>query len=178
MAASQPSRRIVTSHDKDGKAVVHIDDRPPLGAAETELAVTSYLLWATTQTPADLTGKEDAGKMPIGIPPPANGTSFRFVEFAPENETSKKLSPGHMARMLGADHMPGGRPPNHAATHRTRTIDYIIVLSGEIDMVLDDSEVHLTPGDVVVQRGTNHAWVNRGKEPCRIAAILVDAKAL
>ena len=67
-------------------------------------------------------------------------------------------------------------PPRHPAMHRTRTVDYAIVMSGEIDMLLDDSEIHLKAGDVLVQQGTNHAWVNRGKEPCRIAFILVDAK--
>jgi naringenin degradation protein FdeH len=60
--------------------------------------------------------------------------------------------------------------------HRTRTIDYALILSGEIDMLLDDSEVHLKAGDVLIQRGTNHAWVNRGDAPCRVAFILLDAK--
>ena len=62
--------------------------------------------------------------------------------------------------------------------HRTETVDYAIVMSGEIDMQLDDSEVHVTAGDVLVQRGTNHAWANRGTETCRIAFILVDAEPL
>ena len=60
--------------------------------------------------------------------------------------------------------------------HRTETIDYAIVLSGEIDMVLDETDVHLSEGDVVVQCGTNHAWVNRSSQPCRIAFILIDGK--
>ncbi len=69
-----------------------------------------------------------------------------------------------------------GLPPRHPMMHRTRTLDYAIVISGEIDMLLDDGEVHLKAGDVVVQQATNHAWVNRGKEPCRIAFILMDSQ--
>jgi mannose-6-phosphate isomerase-like protein (cupin superfamily) len=178
MTSTSPPRRIVTTHDARGKAIVHIDDNPPLGAAEPELGVTSCLLWTTDRMPADISEKADAGKVKIGIPPPPNGTALRFVEFAPETEAAKKLPPGHMAKLLGEGHMAGGLAPRHAAMHRTKSVDYIIILSGEIDMLLDDSEVHLKAGDVVVQQGTNHAWVNRGKEPCRIAAILIDANPL
>ena len=71
---------------------------------------------------------------------------------------------------------PSRDKPRHPGMHRTRTIDYALILSGEIDMMLDDSEVHLKAGDVVVQRGTNHAWVNRGDQPCRVAFILIDGK--
>ena len=71
---------------------------------------------------------------------------------------------------------PSREHPRDPGIHRTRTIDYVVILSGEIDMLLDDREVHLNAGDVVIQRGTNHAWVNRGNEPCRIAFILVDGQ--
>ncbi len=171
-------RRIVTSHDAAGKAIVHIDDSPVFHSAEPELGVSSCLLWSTDRAPADISGKADAGARVLGIPPPANGTAFRFVEFLPETEAAGKLPAGHLAKLLGEGHMAGGKPPRHAAMHRTKTVDYIIILTGEIDMLLDDSEVHLKAGDVVVQQGTNHAWINRGKEPCRVAAILVDAKSL
>ena len=66
--------------------------------------------------------------------------------------------------------------PRDPGMHRTRTIDYAVIVSGEIDLLMDDTDVHLQAGDVVVQRGTNHAWVNRGEHPCRIAFILIDAK--
>src|SRR5947209_6311846 len=114
--AQANARRIVTSHDASGKAVVHIDDRPNLGPAEAELGVSSALLWSTDKTPADIYDKADAGALPLGIPPPPNGTSFRFVEFAPETESAKKLAPGYMAKLLGADHVSAGaHPPRHAA---------------------------------------------------------------
>ena len=84
-----------------------------------------------------------------------------------------------MAREMGADHAASKAwPPRHPAMHRTRSVDYAIVLSGEIDMLLDDSEIHLKAGDVLVQQATNHAWVNRGTEPCRIAFVLIDANDL
>jgi uncharacterized cupin superfamily protein len=77
---------------------------------------------------------------------------------------------------LGGEAPKRGLPPRHPFMHRTRTIDYAIVMQGEIDMLLDDSEIHLKAGDVLVQQGTNHAWVNRGKDICRIAFILIDSK--
>jgi mannose-6-phosphate isomerase-like protein (cupin superfamily) len=171
-------RRVVTGHDKDGTAVVLYDNTTPSSGGEPEMGVESFLVWLTKTTPADLTGSEDAAAHDPGIPPPPNGSTLRIVDFYPETEAHRKLPVGHLANMLGEGHMPGGKPVRHHAMHRTKSIDYIIILSGEIDMMLDDSEVHLKAGDIVVQRGTNHAWINRGKEPCRIAAILIDAKPL
>jgi uncharacterized cupin superfamily protein len=81
-----------------------------------------------------------------------------------------------MHHSLGDGAPKRGLPPRHHAMHRTRTVDYAVVMSGEIDMLLDDSEIHLKAGDVLVQQGTNHAWVNRGTAPCRIAFVLIDAK--
>ena len=100
---------------------------------------------------------------------------FRIVEFPPETAEVGSLDPSTM-HQDSATAPPTRLPPRHPAMHRTRTIDYAIVMAGEIDMLLDDSEIHLKAGDVLVQQGTNHAWVNRGTEPCRIAFILVDAK--
>jgi uncharacterized cupin superfamily protein len=81
-----------------------------------------------------------------------------------------------MMKVVG-DHAPKkGLPPKHPMMHRTRSLDYAIILSGEIDMMLDDTVVHLKAGDVVIQQATNHAWVNRGKEICRIAFILMDSQ--
>ena len=88
----------------------------------------------------------------------------------------RKLDPHTMHASLGDGVPKRGLPPSHPAMHRTRTIDYAIVLSGEIDMLMDDSEVHLKAGDILVQQATNHAWVNRGTEPCRIAFVLIDSK--
>ena len=111
-----------------------------------------------------------------GLTPPKSGTVFRIVEFAPEPPAVQSMDLNTMMRVVGADAPAKGLPPRHPMMHRTRSLDYAIVMSGEIDMLLDDSEVHLKAGDVVVQQATNHAWVNRGREPCRIAFILMDSQ--
>jgi mannose-6-phosphate isomerase-like protein (cupin superfamily) len=98
------------------------------------------------------------------------------IDYPPATPESEALDSGHRLNELRGEPTIGGLPPRHPFMHRTRTIDYAIVLSGEIDMLLDDSEVHLNAGDVVVQQGTNHAWVNRSQEICRIAFILIDAE--
>ena len=110
--------------------------------------------------------------------PPRSGSVFRIVEFPPDAAETKGLDNDYLHKQIGADAPKKGLPPRHPLMHRTRTIDYAIILQGEIDMLLDDTEVHFKAGDVLVQQGTNHAWVNRGKEPCRIAFILIDAKEL
>jgi mannose-6-phosphate isomerase-like protein (cupin superfamily) len=168
-------RRVVTSHEADGKAVVLFDGPPVTVRARPESGTKSWVLWVTDSTPADVSGSLDRGDRSIGIPPPAGGSVFRIVDFHPMDHS--KLPLDSMTRGMGADHVPSKSwPPRHPAMHRTRTIDYAVVMSGEIDMLLDDSEIHLKAGDVLVQQGTNHAWVNRGSEPCRIAFVLIDAK--
>ena len=168
-------RRVVTSHEADGKAVVLFDGAPAKVRERPENGTKSWLLWATDGTPADVSGSQDRGDRTIGIPPPPGGSVFRVVDFHPFDAGNLPLD--HMTRSIGADHAPTKAwPPRHPAMHRTRSIDYAIVMSGEIDMLLDDSEIHLKAGDVLVQQGTNHAWVNRGTEPCRIAFVLIDAQ--
>ena len=140
-------RRIVTSHDTDGKAVVAIDEisrdvvsfRP--GATITNI-------WSTVGFPVENDHLTDTAKQVTGTTRDA-GTVFRVIEYAP-----------------------GVTPRNH----RTNSIDYAVVLSGEIDMELDDQVVTLRAGDVLVQRGTIHNWVNRSNAACVIAFVLIDAK--
>ncbi len=148
-----PIRRVVTGHDAHNVARVLID-----GAAtnwkSTSPGTVSTLIWSTDGTPADISvGEtiEDCGARILGTAPPANGSRFAVIDFPP----------GNSGRM-----------------HRTETIDYVIVIAGEIDMDMDDSTVHLRAGDVMVQRGTNHAWVNRGTAPARLAFVLIDATPL
>jgi hypothetical protein len=168
-------RRVVTTHDATGKAVVLLDGVPPQGMSRPESGVASRLCWVTDATPADIAGRQDRGDRTIGIPPPPNGSIFRIVDFGPGTD-KVTLPADHMARQMGEGHAGGkARPPRHHAMHRTKSIDYAIIMSGEIDMLLDDSEIHLKAGDVLVQQGTNHAWVNRGTESCRIAFVLIDA---
>ncbi|CAN0411301.1 unnamed protein product, partial [Discosporangium mesarthrocarpum] len=125
-------------------------------------------------TPGDNAGDTDKADREIGVAPPDGGSVFRIVEFTPDDDS---VSNAEMKRELGLDPDSGG-PVRHPGMHKTRSVDYGIVISGEIDMVMDEGEVHLKAGDVIVQRGTNHAWANRGTENCRIAFVLIDAKEL
>jgi quercetin dioxygenase-like cupin family protein len=169
----QPVRRVVTGHDASGKAVVLMDgDAPNRKVRQTGLV--STLLWVTDETPADTSGSADRAAREIGVPPPANGSILRVVDFPPEAAGGTKVDNATILREMGV--AAGNAPVRHAHMHRTRSVDYAIVLSGEIDMLLDDSEVHLAAGDILVQQGTNHAWVNKGSDLCRIAFVLIDAK--
>lgn len=153
--ATKKIRRVVTGHDLDGKAKVLIDavatnEKPGSSAGQY-----STQMWATDSVPADIpVGEdfEDTGMREMGTYPPLNGTRFMIAEYPP----------GNTPRM-----------------HRTETIDYIIVLDGEIEMELDDGEyVTIRAGDVMIQRGTYHAWRNVSDKPCRMAFVLIDAKPL
>ena len=165
----KPVRRIVTGH-RDGKAVVLFDSAAPNQKLRQASGLVSTLLWTTEEMPADISGSADRSLREIGVPPPPNGTIFRVVDFPPESGARSREA---ILKEMGVSDHGGAR---HAAMHRTKSVDYAVVLEGEIDMLLDDSEVHLTAGDVLVQQGTNHAWVNRGSRPCRMVFVLVDAK--
>jgi quercetin dioxygenase-like cupin family protein len=140
-------RRVVTSHDANGRAIVKIDEIAQNSPA-ARAGRSACVVWTTEKFPVENTGDEDGGMRQVGTTL-NNGTVFRVVEFAP------------------------GVAPR---VHRTDSIDYAVVMSGEIDMEMDDSVVHLKAGDVLVQRGTIHNWVNHGSEPCVIAFVLIDAK--
>jgi mannose-6-phosphate isomerase-like protein (cupin superfamily) len=179
MALSRNVRRVVTTVDASGKAVVLFDGENPHTVRRPGRSSTSRLLWVTGETPADISGPADRAAQhlgKIGIPPPDGGSVFRIVDFPPITPEEERLDPNFLHDQIGG-HAPGrGLPPRHPFMHRTRTIDYAIVMHGEIDMLLDDSEIHVKAGDVLIQQGTNHAWVNRGTETCRIAFILIDSK--
>jgi mannose-6-phosphate isomerase-like protein (cupin superfamily) len=106
------------------------------------------------------------------LSPPDNGTAIRVVEFPPLDPAAEaKMDPDFMMKVVG-DHAPArGLPVKHPLMHRTRTVDYAVILTGQIDMMLDDTVVHVKAGDVVIQQATNHAWINRGTQPCRILTI-------
>ena len=149
-----PIRRVVTGHDANGVAKVLIDG-PATNVRSSRPGSASTLVWSSHETPADIAigeGIEDLGNRKLGTAPPANGTRFTINDIPP------------------------GRP---GLMHRTETLDYAIVLAGEIDMVMDEgATVTLKTGDVVIQRGTNHSWVNKGPAPARIAFVLIDAQPL
>jgi quercetin dioxygenase-like cupin family protein len=140
-------RRVVTGHKDDGKATILIDEIST-NVLSLRPGTSSAVIWTTTGFPVNNDGDDDTEKGATGTTL-ANGTVFRLVEFGP-----------------------GNTPRNH----RTDSVDYAIVMRGEIDMELDDEVVHIKAGDVLVQRGTIHNWVNKSSEPCLIAFILIDAK--
>jgi quercetin dioxygenase-like cupin family protein len=140
-------RRVITGHDASGRALVKVDE-VARNVVSGRPGANAAVVWTTEGFPANNDGDADEGLRKVGTTLP-NGTVFRVIEF----------SPGVAAR-----------------NHRTDSIDYIVIMSGEIDMELDGSVVHLKAGDVMVQRGTIHNWVNRGTEPCVLAVVLVDAK--
>ncbi|HTQ73774.1 MAG TPA: cupin domain-containing protein [Burkholderiales bacterium] len=172
----RPTRRVVTGHDASGAAVVLIDGNAPNAKLRKATGLTSTLLWVTDGSPADNSGSADAADRDIGVAPPPRGSIFRVVDFPPAAEAGAVDNAAMLKEMGLAD--AAHSDPRHATMHRTRSVDYAVVISGEIDMLLDDTEVHLKPGDVLVQRGTRHAWVNRGRESCRVAFVLIDAGEL
>jgi mannose-6-phosphate isomerase-like protein (cupin superfamily) len=133
-------------------------------------------MWVTDKSPSDFSWTADRGKTPVHLTPPRGGTVFRIVDFVPITPKIEAMDINTMMKVAGADAPSKGLPPRHPMMHRTRSLDYAIIMSGEIDMLLDDTEVHLKAGDVIVQQATNHAWVNRGKEVCRVAFILMDSQ--
>jgi mannose-6-phosphate isomerase-like protein (cupin superfamily) len=173
---TRPTRRVVTGHDANGRAVVLFDGAAPNAKLRKATGLTSTLVWVTDASPADNSGSADSADRDIGVAPPPRGSIFRVVDFPPAGDIGAVDNAAMLKEMGITDGGPAA--PRHATMHRTRSIDYAVVISGEIDMLLDDSEVHLKTGDVLVQRGTNHAWVNRGKESCRIAFVLIDAEEI
>jgi len=167
-------RRVVTKLDASGKAVVMIDERARLTAPRPPNYAAN--IWVTDKSLPDFTPSDDRGKTRIGLVPPKSGTVFRIVDFAPDSQGEQPTDMNHMMKIVGAEAPKKGLPPRHPMMHRTRSLDYVIILAGEIDMLLDDSEVHLKAGDVLVQQATNHAWVNRSGKPCRVAFILMDSQ--
>ena len=170
---SQIMRRVVTGLDDNNHAVVLFDSMMPLKAVGPGIIATNF--WITDSYPPSLL-KDDPSGRPIGTAPPDNGTKFRVVEFAPLDAAAEAKLPPEMIAKGIANAPKRGIPVKHPLMHRTRSLDYAVILSGEIDMMLDDTNVHLKPGDVIVQQATNHAWVNHGKEPCRILFVLMDSK--
>jgi mannose-6-phosphate isomerase-like protein (cupin superfamily) len=174
-AEASDIRRVVTGLDANNKAVVMFDSRMPLQTGPYGL--TSTNLWVTNSYPLGFSFKDDTSAIPVGVSPLDNGTKFRVVEFPPlDAATEAKMDPGFLMKAVGAVAPARGLPVTHPLMHRTRSVDYAVVLSGEIDMMLDDTVVHLKPGDTIVQQATNHAWVNRGTETCRILFVLMDSK--
>lgn len=174
-----PIHRVVTGHDAHGKAIIASSGPLPTVAEIAAIPGTVFHeVWATHATPAPIDNGADPSTGPLSLPPPQNGTRMRFVDIPPD--TQDFLAHG-AAKMKDAFSQIGDEKAStvqahspHPLMHRTESIDYGVVIEGEMTLVLDDSEVLLRPGSVVVQRGTNHAWANRSGKPCRMLFILID----
>ncbi|HUN91292.1 MAG TPA: cupin domain-containing protein [Burkholderiaceae bacterium] len=174
-----PIHRVVTGHDAGGKAVICSNGALPTVVEVQAIPGTVFHeVWSTQGSPARVDNGPDPTIAPLMLPPPAHGTRIRFVDIPPD--TAEFLAQG-AARMKDAFAQVGDeqastvkRDSPHPLMHRTQSVDYGIVIEGEMTLVLDDSEVRLRPGSVVVQRGTNHAWANRSGRPCRMLFVLVD----
>jgi mannose-6-phosphate isomerase-like protein (cupin superfamily) len=171
----QDIRRIVTGHNEQGKSNITfagvagnvLDSAAWPGSRVTEL-------WVTEEVPADNTGLVDRGARPIRHDPTPGGSIFRVVEIPPDASTT--IDTAAAFGEIGSTRIPTAEDSaKHPSMHVTDSVDYLVVISGELYMIMEEGEILLQPGDCIVQRGTKHAWSNRGTVPCVMAAILIDA---
>jgi hypothetical protein len=169
-------RRVVTGHNTSGKSVVVIDG-PPARIFGSDLRGLGEI-WNTDNAPVNTRDGTDRADIDVVLSPPVNGSKFRYFAIAPEDpsisdeERESRVADRFAAMGAAHERVDTSR---HAAMHKTKTVDYIILLSGEVTLLLDEDERDLKPFDVVVQRGTNHAWINKGKESALLVAVLIDA---
>ena len=171
-------RRVVTGHDAEGRSIIATDGIAPNMKEMPSfpgLALTD--LWETKSAPASNEGSADAAARPVHLEPPPNGTLLRIVEFPPDSTRPGGSDGREGFKAIGAGHVQDKRSSD-PMMHRTNTIDYIVVLKGEIYAVMEKGETLLKPGDVFIQRGTMHSWSVRSNEPCIIAVVLVSSKPL
>jgi len=168
-------RRVVTGHDANGRAVVLFDgESPHRFVLEKAGGLKLTEIWETRSSPADNSGSNDAADHEHRIEPVGGGSVFRVIEYPPDSVRLKTLDPDRFFHSMGAQ-AADAATRRHPGMHKTDTIDYCVVLSGEIWAVFDSGEVLLRAGDVLVQRGTSHAWSNRTEKPCAIAFVLIAA---
>ena len=169
-------RRIVTGHNEDGRSIITIDGPPARSIGEDVGGL--FELWNTDGNIIDTKDNLDRADQDIILSPPTGGTKFRYFQINPTPEGIPMEIMQEIAadafKKIGAGHHRVDTS-KHPAMHKTETIDYIILLKGDVTLILDEDEVTLKPHDVVVQRGTNHAWVNNGDEPALLIAVLIDS---
>lgn len=172
MSDAKPVRRVVTGHDADNKSII-VADGPPARIFDNlgQVGLVFQEIWNTTQTPAPIDrDRSEADEDGLVLAPPTNGVRIRVLDIPPDtpdenlDEVFENISASH--EQVSSD--------RHPSFHRTETVDFGIVLSGEIVLLMDEQETTVGPGEIVVQRGTNHGWANRTDTPCRIAFILID----
>jgi hypothetical protein len=176
-----PVRRVVTGHDEHGRSIIVSDGPSPHSNAPAVVPdLVARVLWATERIPVSNAGNHDTAPAGVVPPmaPPEGGTIFRIADFPPDARYDGVDVDQMFREIGGADaHAAANTPgdPRHFWFHKTDTLDYAIVLEGEIWALMDVGECLLRAGDVLIQRGTNHAWSNRSDRPCRVAFVLLDA---
>ena len=179
---SDSVRRIVTGHDAEGRAVIQEDGAAPrVVRIGGEIGPLFHEIWNTQETPARIDrASGEPAETGIQLAPPRNGTRIRVLDIPPEDERAAAMSAeeakAHFAEVGAGDAAShtGDASSRHHLMHRTETVDYGIVLEGEVTLILDVGETVVRAGDIVIQRGTNHGWANRSGRPCRIAFVLID----
>jgi mannose-6-phosphate isomerase-like protein (cupin superfamily) len=174
----KPIRRVVTGHDANGRSVFVMNGAAPHAYRRSPGSAIVTELWETRSAPAENRGRAEVTDHPFRLAPPRHGTMFRIIEYPPDQERLAALEREHAAGDDGSGHIAAldRDSPRHPGFHKTSSTDYAIVLSGEIWALMDEDEVLLKPGDVLIQRGTNHAWSNRTDQPATLAFVLVDAE--
>jgi hypothetical protein len=183
MMEEQAVRRIVTGHDSEGRAVIQSDTPVPrvhrVGGAIGPLF---HEVWNTRATPAPIDAASgEPHEDGIQLAPPENGTRIRVLDIPPEGDAIKNMTAeeaqAHFAEIgAGSASNAAKAGARHALMHRTETIDYGIVLEGEVVLIMDEGETTVRAGDIVIQRGTNHGWANRSDRNCRIVFVLIDGE--
>jgi mannose-6-phosphate isomerase-like protein (cupin superfamily) len=178
---SMPVRRIVTIDDEHGTSQAIADGpAPDMRSDPARPGFTSTRIWVTGSSPAKIGKFRDTIDLPHTLEPPPRGSVCRIVTIPPDGSWRRKVGASEVAayfQAMGSPHASTyARRAPHPYMQRTRTLDFCLVLDGEVTLVLDTEEVHLVAGDTVVQRGTNHAWSNRSDRPCRIAISSHDAR--
>ena len=178
---AKPVRRVITGLNSSGRSCVISDETATVTLGDDTTPVFSSELWKTRESPAETTAESPAGhdaegwrdpvQAPIVNSPPPTGSIFRVVEFPPQ----KTLTPEQWAAWFEAIGQPL-QEDEDPSMHATDTIDYTVILEGEIWAKLEEGEVVLKPGDTIVQRGVAHAWENRGDVPCRFVAVSIGAQ--
>ncbi len=174
-------RRIIAAHNENGESYIQEDGGAP-NVTNTG-GIEGYLwteLWAVDGTPASNAGNADAADRPISLQPPVRGNVFRIVDIPPDTLRfgANLDQAADTSTVAGEDAYAAGAGSRHPGFHKTRTVDYAIILEGEVVAMMDVGETPMAPGDVLIQRGTNHAWSNRTDKACRIAFVLIDAEEL
>ena len=177
---ARPIRRVVTGHDPAGRSVFVMDGAAPHVYCRSPGSAIVTELWETRASPADNRGRAEVTDRPFKLAPPRNGSVFRIIEYPPDRQRLAALERERAAGDDGSGHIAGldRGSPRHPGFHKTSSVDYAIVLSGQIYALMDEGEVLLKAGDVLIQRGTNHAWSNRSDEPATLAFVLIDAEPI